>query len=128
MTKEVEKNRILLVSDEAFATEGYKLLLQNAGFAVETAMNGTRAIDKIKHENFDMVITDLLLPEKDILNLKGELLKKNMLNKVIAISESSRILEDNYPEMVRHFGVAEVLEKPFSLELLIKMVFKTIEK
>jgi len=127
MKKVVEKKRILLVDDEAYSTEGYKLLLQKDGFVVESVTNGYGALTKLKSEIFDIVIANLLAPGNGVVELSDELKNKNMMNKVIAISESSLISAENYPELVKHFGVTEVLEKPFSLELLLQKVHNKIE-
>jgi CheY-like chemotaxis protein len=127
MKKAVEKKRILLVDDEAYSTEGYRLLLQKDGFVVESVTSGYEALHKIKSDFYDVVIANLLIPGKDALELINELKNKNITNKVIAISESSLISANNYPELVRHFGVTDVLEKPFSLELLLQKVHKKLE-
>jgi DNA-binding NtrC family response regulator len=64
--------RILIVDDEEIIRDSLSFILEKEGHAVETAQNGQEAIDKIEKEPFDIVITDLEMPE-----VKGiELLEK----------------------------------------------------
>lgn len=122
----VEKKRILLVDDEAFSTEGYKQLLQKDGFVVESVYNGFGALNKFENEIFDIVITNIFLSDKGVLELMENLKNKNLTHKVIAISESSWISASNYQLMIKNFGVTEVLEKPFSLEVLLQRIHNKI--
>lgn len=66
------KKKILVVDDESLIRESLVFVLTKEGYDVEQASNGLQAIDMIKADNFDLLITDVEMPE-----LKGiELLEK----------------------------------------------------
>lgn len=124
MEKDGKSGSILLVDEEVFSTEGYKLLLQKDGFKVVVVNNGLSALNVIRADNFDGVIANLLTSGSQMQKFVDELKAKNMMDKVIVITDSSRIMNSNYHEMVKHFGINDVLQKPFSLELLLQKVHK----
>mgnify|MGYP000678169248 CR=1 FL=1 len=62
--------KILVVDDEAPIREVLQRgLSQMGGFLVDTAKNGQEAIEKVERETFDMVLTDLMMPEMDGMEL-----------------------------------------------------------
>ncbi|MDP3273640.1 MAG: sigma-54 dependent transcriptional regulator [Deltaproteobacteria bacterium] len=63
------KARILVVDDEASARNGMKLLLSQDGYDVHLASNGREALDMLGERPFDIVVTDLKMPELDGIEL-----------------------------------------------------------
>ncbi len=57
-------SKILIVEDDAILSKAIHIALEQAGFEVETAMDGEIAIQKMRKEPFDLVLLDLLLPKK----------------------------------------------------------------
>jgi signal transduction histidine kinase/DNA-binding response OmpR family regulator/putative methionine-R-sulfoxide reductase with GAF domain len=55
--------KILVIDDEARMCESLDELLSNSGYAVTTTQSPTEAIDKIKAESFDLIITDIKMPD-----------------------------------------------------------------
>jgi two-component system response regulator PilR (NtrC family) len=60
-----EQPVILLIEDEARLRDNLQTLLQNEGYHVTTAQNGAEGIKRLRQESFDLVITDLVMPEVD---------------------------------------------------------------
>lgn len=58
-------NKILIVEDEEVLSRVLKDRFSDAGWNVDTAEDGVAAIEKIKKENYDMVLLDLIMPKKD---------------------------------------------------------------
>ena len=56
---------ILVVEDEQAITKALETELIAAGYPVTTVFNGQEAIDRLRKENFDLVLLDILLPQKD---------------------------------------------------------------
>ncbi|MCX6648072.1 MAG: response regulator [Candidatus Bathyarchaeota archaeon] len=54
---------VLIVDDDAFLTDAFQLILEDAGFYVETAATGMQALSKAEATPFKLVITDLKLPD-----------------------------------------------------------------
>lgn len=57
--------KILIADDEKAISKALVLKLTNVGFVVEAAVNGNEAIEKIKANKFDLIVLDLIMPEKD---------------------------------------------------------------
>ena len=64
---------ILLVDDEASLVKAQSEFLCRAGRTVSTAANGKEAMALVAHNDFDLVITDLVMPEKEGLETIAEL-------------------------------------------------------
>ena len=60
MEEEANSRNILLVDEEVFSTEGYKLLLKKDGFKVMVVNNGLSALKMLTSQDFDLVIVNLL--------------------------------------------------------------------
>lgn len=69
--------KILLVEDDDFIRELYVIYLKDDGYAVTEARNGQEGVDKFKQEFFDLVLLDILLPEKDGITVLTEIKKHN---------------------------------------------------
>lgn len=74
----------------------------------------------------DLIVTDIVMSDGDGLELIGALRKKRDGAKVIAISGGGVITGKDYLNIAAGLGVTAVLEKPFKLETLIKLVGKTL--
>lgn len=91
---EDEKNnkRILLVDDDEFLVDMYSVKFQEAGFEVDTAMDGEKGLQKVREENFDVLLLDLVMPAVDgfevLEKLNEEELREGM--KVIVLSNQGK--------------------------------------
>src|SRR6058998_2240708 len=61
----VEQPSILLIEDEPRLRKNLRLLLQSEGYQVTTAPNGVEGIQKMAEASYDLVITDIMMPEMD---------------------------------------------------------------
>ena len=88
MTMEVAKEaaRILLVDDEPAILEILRQALLAEGFEVETAANGNEAVQRAKRQLFDLVLTDLIMPEMDGIQTMLELRAVHPGIRIIAMS------------------------------------------
>lgn len=65
MATNASPQKILIADDEKAIAKALSLKLANAGFITEVAVNGLEAIEKIKAIKFDIIVLDLIMPEKD---------------------------------------------------------------
>ena len=65
--------KILLVEDDQFIRELYEIYLKEDGYIVVGAENGQEGVDRFKAEFFDLVLLDILLPEKDGITVLAEI-------------------------------------------------------
>jgi CheY-like chemotaxis protein len=114
--------RILIVDDNAAFRGPLSLLLQQAGYIVETAGEGCTALRLFQQHSFDLVITDLIMPEKEGLETIMELRRMQPDLKIIAISGGGRLNFDSCLEMARLLGASKTLSKPFTARQILEPV------
>src|SRR5258706_7398782 len=107
-------SRILLVDDDDSFRRMLMLTLTNMGHAVVEASNGKEAIKLFEAAPPDVVLTDIVMPEKEGLETIGELRRKHPGVKIIAMSGGGRVSATDYLKIARKLGAAGVLAKPFS--------------
>jgi DNA-binding NtrC family response regulator len=110
---------ILVVDDE----ESIRLILQHwlskTGHTVQVAESGRRACEMMKRHAFDLVITDVLMPDGDGLDLIADVKKSQPAARVLAISGGGRYMHgDDCLKMARGLGAHAAVMKPFSLQQL----------
>ncbi len=111
--------RILVVDDEDIIRESLSYVLKKEGYYVEEAPNGKEAYKKLLEESFDLVITDLEMPEMKGIELLEEIKKLNVQTSVIIITAFGSL--DTAISALRN-GASDYLLKPVEFdELLIKV-------
>lgn len=122
LPKTITPKRILLVDDEESIREILEHALSMEGFDVETATNGNEALDLARKSQFDLVITDMIMPGMEgIEAIMGLRALDNKL-KIIAISGGSFSGTGDYLPLARKLGASEVLHKPFDCQSLLDTV------
>jgi CheY-like chemotaxis protein len=109
-----EKKTLLVVDDELGIRAALHILLEDTGYAVVTAGDGKEAMKKLQETKVDLVITDILMPEMDGLELITFLRKQNPGLRCIAVSAG----DPTYLKIGQYMGADRILEKPFSQEKL----------
>ncbi|WP_282611386.1 response regulator [Pelagibius sp. Alg239-R121] len=114
--------QILIVDDEILICEMLYALLTGAGHKAVTAPDGAEAIKVIKEHSIDLVIADIVMPEKDGLELIIEIRKTAPDLRTIAISGASRISNVHFLDLAKGCGASEALHKPIRNDLLLEAV------
>ena len=105
------KHRILVVDDEPQIRSMVRDWLTRVGFDVSEASDGKEAIETLRRELFDVVIADILMPEKDGLEVIMYLQRERPLTKCVAISSPSNRV---FLQSAQLLGATRVVEKPFT--------------
>ena len=105
---------ILVVDDEPAIRDLLVIMLETSGHTVSTAEDGVQAPKIMASQPIDVVITDLLMPERDGLEFISEIRKKFPKVKIIAMSGGGHIARDSYLRIAKTFGAQFLLEKPFN--------------
>jgi DNA-binding response OmpR family regulator len=114
--------RILLVDDDDELREGIVAILHSAGHEVDEAADGTRALEALGANRYDLLITDVIMPDRDGLELIRALPTHDR-PKVLAISGGSRILPAAYTlNASGALGADATLNKPFRAKELLDQV------
>src|SRR6185295_5520141 len=114
--------RILMVDDDAVLRTSLGLMLSRAGYEVGHASNGKEAVAMHLERSFDIVITEVAMPEADGLEALAKLRKLLPPVKFIAISKENRITAALCLRMAGQLGARYVLTKPFPPEQLLAAV------
>lgn len=104
---------ILLVDDDDQLRRYLSTCLKSAGHSVYGAPDGNKALQAIQKASFDLIITDVAMPEMDGLQLIRKVGTKLPGAKILAIAGASVDGPDLHLGLARHFGADSILSKPF---------------
>lgn len=114
-------NILLVDDDEHFAAMAQKALI-SFGYAVVHARNGREALAIYDPGLVQLVLTDLIMPDMEGVELILALHKAHPAVKIIAMSGGGRNQPATYLAIAKQVGAAKVLAKPFPLEELRRTV------
>jgi DNA-binding NtrC family response regulator len=120
----VQTASILVVDDEENAREGLSKILSKEGYRVETAANGKEAIDSLKRQRYDLVITDMRMPLMDGFEVLREIKKMDENIGVIMITAYGEV--ESYLEAM-NMGAFEYINKPVRVNELKRVITKVLE-
>lgn len=115
-------SRILVIEDDAIVRELLQDILAHAGYEVVGARDGKEGIRLYRNEPADLVITDLIMPEKEGIETIMELRRDFPHLKSIAISGGGHISPSTYLEIAKQFGVQRTFAKPFLPDEILEAV------
>lgn len=104
--------RILVIDDEPSILLMIKKMLEREGYLVDTANDGREGLELFEKNKPDLLITDIIMPQKEGLEIILELRKKNPELRIIAISGGGRIGPEGYLPSAKIFGANMVFQKP----------------
>ncbi|HXP77172.1 MAG TPA: response regulator [Stellaceae bacterium] len=113
--------RILLVDDDAAVRDSIAMVLEGAGFQVDQADQGATGMRLLREHEPDLVITDILMPQKEGIETIREIRTMLPQTPIVAISGSAEPRAD-YLKMAQTFGASAVLAKPFDPMVLLDLV------
>ena len=116
--------RIVVADDEPGVRSFLRLVLENAGYEVIEAANGMQALKAVRAGQVDLVITDLVMPERDGVETIRALRQDAAGIGIIAISGA---FGAQFLEMARTLGAEAALSKPLSADLLLAKVAEVLK-
>jgi PAS domain S-box-containing protein len=117
--------RILIADDEAGVRRYLRTILEGAGYTVTEAPNGQLALEKARAGTVDLVITDLVMPEREGIETIQILRKTAPEIGIVAISGA---FGGQFLQMAKMLGAQAVLSKPVSAELLLAKVAEVLNR
>ena len=121
----MDKPNILVVDDDKNALQGYLKVLSQDEFSVEGAATGYEALKKIEKQSFDIVISDVRMPQLDGITLLREIQKRDPDVTVVLVTAFGTI--DSAVEAMK-LGAETYLTKPINVEALEILIKKIWEK
>jgi C4-dicarboxylate-specific signal transduction histidine kinase len=116
---------ILLIEDEANLRHNLTVLLEGEGYRVSCAEDGAEGIRKLQEESFDLVITDVVMPEVDGFQVMEYL--KDHVPDVVVVAITAYVSTESAIEALRH-GAYDYLAKPFDVDLMQIVIKRALEK
>lgn len=115
---------VLVVDDEPSVREFVERALQHAGFDVTAAEDGNAALQALSRQTFDLMLTDIVMPDLDGIALALKVAKDHPRTKILMMSgyANQRQRAHNL-DCLAH----EVISKPFSLEEITQRVASALE-
>jgi YesN/AraC family two-component response regulator len=113
---------ILIIDDEPLARAILRGILTREGHSVVEAANGNDGISIFRVQPFDLVITDIIMPEKDGIQTIIELRRDYPGTRLIAISGGGRTRNLDFLKLALRYGAQKALAKPFSRDDLVEAI------
>lgn len=113
---------ILVVDDDPLVRSSLQDFLSDAGYSVATASDGVEAAQRFKEAKPDLVVTDIIMPEKDGIETILDLRRRSPALRIIAISGGGRSRSTDFLTMAEKLGADATLAKPFDQGELIALV------
>ncbi len=120
--------RILVIDDEKEICEMLSEKLESAGYEAEVAPNGKVGLTLQSKKPFDLVITDIFMPEKEGIETIRELRRDYPAVRIIAISGGYRYGPEELLEAARMLGADRTFAKPFKLNDLQEAIKELLEE
>jgi DNA-binding NtrC family response regulator len=114
--------RVLVIDDEEQVRTLIREVLEGAGHEVMEAGNGREAMKLYEANPTNVVITDLVMPEQDGLEIIRELRRRFPAVKIIAVSGAQQKLNLDLLYVAEKLGALRTMEKPFDIRKLVALV------
>jgi DNA-binding NtrC family response regulator len=121
----MDKKVILIVEDDPTVGESLRLLLKKKGYTIYLAPNGKEGLHLFRHGNVDLVITDLVMPKMDGIQLLEAVKSLRPETEVIVISAQGTIEK---AVQAMKLGAFDFIEKPINPRVIFLLVERALEK
>ncbi len=119
--RKVDQGKILVVDDEQIVLTAFQIELKDEGYDVKVALSGREAVELVKNEHFDIIFTDLIMPEMNGAQLCREVKAINPEVEVILFSGSPYEVEEQQERFINAGGRDEMLRKPLADNILVSI-------
>jgi len=119
------KGSILIADDEREIRESLSLLLDDEGYSVDTVTDGMGAVEAVKNNQYDILITDLKMPKADGMTVLDETIKHSSNTLVVIITAHGTI--ETAIEALRK-GASDYILKPLDFEEVMIRIRNLVER
>jgi DNA-binding NtrC family response regulator len=118
--------RIVLIDDDSSIRKPLRILLESRGHEVFEAIDGALGVEMIKNDSFDLVVTDMIMPNRGGMETIMELFRLVPTLPVIAMSGKIPTEARPIRNLVNQFGVSEILQKPFTKSAFLEAINRAL--
>ena len=120
-------SKILIAEDEVLMLKALEFKLKKDGYQVDVAVDGRQAMDKVKNNNYDLILTDVMMPfvgGMEILSyIKNDPIKKNTPVLLISAVGLENVVLEGF-----QLGADDFIYKPFNLNELSVRIKRYIKQ
>ncbi len=120
--------KILIVDDIEENLYLLETLLKGSGYELVTAKDGVEALDKLKEESIDMIVSDVLMPRMDGFQLCRKCKKDKSFKNIPFIFYTATYTEKKDEEFALSLGAEKFILKPVEPEVFLKILKEVIEE
>lgn len=113
---------ILIVDDEEGVVFELAYALKRRGHTILMACDGNDALQALNRDKIDLVITDIIMPNREGIETIRDIRSNWPDVKIVAMSSGGRMKNTMILDLARKFGANSVLKKPFRLSEFIQTV------
>ena len=118
--------KVLLVDDDKIIRETLSEALRLRNFHVNSLSDGTKVVSEIKENEYDIIILDIVMPNKEGLETIQDVRKVNAKIPILAVSGGGRTTPSSNLEIARVMGANDTLIKPFDSVSLVEKINKIL--
>lgn len=104
--------RICLIEDDPTVRKVLYKVLSGAGHFVSAASNGREGLELMEHRDFDLVVTDIIMPEMEGIEMIRRVRDSKPDLKIIAMSGGGRVGNTDFLKIAKNLGADEIIYKP----------------
>lgn len=114
--------RILIIDDDETICSVFQRFLEGKGYEVFVASDGGKGLQVLEEQDINLVLTDIMMPETDGLEVVMAIRSKGTGIPVIAMSGGMHAIPMDFLPMAKKFGAKRVLYKPIELDDLLTAI------
>ncbi len=119
--------KILVVDDDDLIRDLIYEILEPNGYQILLADNGNKALEILDQEEVDLIITDIIMPDKEGIETIIDIKKKLPRAKIIAMSGGGQLDANSYLSIAKKLGVKATITKPFDPAKLIRTIEEVLQ-
>lgn len=123
-SNEASDTRVLVVDDDAAVRDLVAAMLETGGYQVAVASNGREALSMLASEGFDVIVTDLVMPEQEGIETIKLIRRDYPLVKVIAMSGA---FGGDYLRIAGYLGAHGTIAKPLRIQTVLDTVRNVLD-
>jgi CheY-like chemotaxis protein len=123
MVPDVQSKLVLVIDDDPDVARAIKQVIETGGHQVRCAFTGQKAIEAMRTARFDVIVTDVFMPECDGIEIVVAARRQNPAATIIAISGGGTYMTTGDALKVsRALGATHCLHKPFTAPQLLELI------
>jgi len=118
--------KVLLVDDDKIIRESLSEALKLRNYFVNSLSDGTKVVSEIEENDYDIIVLDIVMPNKEGLETIQDVRKVNTKIPILAVSGGGRTAPSSNLQLAKMMGANDTLIKPFDSFSLVQKIQKIL--